>query len=188
MSSIHTPSRALFLLRAINVGKGRSVPMDVLRLVAESVGLADIQTYLQSGNLVATCEGDVDQLASALHASASRRFGFEIPVVARSAQAFARILAQCPFPDARDQRPERLLLGLAASPLSASAQETLSGRAAAGERVAVVDDCLWLDLPHGVGTSKLTPALIDRACGAKVTCRNYRTASAITELLRAPKP
>lgn len=39
-------------LRAVNVGRGRTVKMDELRKMAEDLGFVDVRTFIQSGNLI----------------------------------------------------------------------------------------------------------------------------------------
>jgi uncharacterized protein (DUF1697 family) len=64
------------LLRGINVGGRNKVPMAELREVVASLGHAGVSTYIQSGNvLFSTGETDTGQLAAALEAAISERFG-----------------------------------------------------------------------------------------------------------------
>ena len=50
------------------------------------------------------------------------------------------------------------------------------------ERPAVQGTFLWIDYASGVGRSKVTPAVLDRACGGSVTMRNVKTLHAVIEL------
>jgi len=50
----------------------------------------------------------------------------------------------------------------------------------------VVGDALWIDFNDGIGTSKLSPAVLDRAVGSTVTARNWTTVQALAALLNAP--
>ena len=58
----------------------------------------------------------------------------------------------------------------------------LRERCANGERVELAGDALWIHYPEGVGRSKLTPALIDRAAGSPVTARNLNTVRKLAEM------
>ena len=76
------PERYLALLRGINVGGKNLVKMADLRLAVESMGLADVATYIQSGNLLFSAPRQSrDELAARIESELSRRFGLEQKVV-----------------------------------------------------------------------------------------------------------
>jgi uncharacterized protein (DUF1697 family) len=75
------------------------------------------------------------------------------------------------------------MLLLSKRPPPAGAEEAISAKASAGEQVRRAGDALWIHYPQGAGTSKLTPALIDRAVGSPATARNYNTVLKIEEML-----
>lgn len=179
--------RAAFLLRGVNVGGQRRVPMDALREVAAAVGLIDPRTYVASGNLVAGCEGDAQAAAAALEAASAARFGFAVDVIARDAAAWARYLAEDPFPDV--DAPNRVMLYLPrrgsgdVADVVRDAVAALQARLAPGERVTPTVAGAWAYYPDGVGRTKLTPAAIDAAFGAPTTGRNQRTVAALGAML-----
>jgi uncharacterized protein (DUF1697 family) len=76
------------LLRGINVGARTSIPMAELRALAEEIGLADVRTYIHSGNLLFTADKQ-DGLEERLEAAVAKRF-IAVPVIVRSAQDWAR--------------------------------------------------------------------------------------------------
>jgi uncharacterized protein (DUF1697 family) len=173
--------RAAFLLRGVNVGGHRRVPMADLRSVAESVGLMEPRTYVASGNLVAGCEADVRAAATRLADALAERFGFAVDVVARDALAWARYAADVPFPDV--DAPNRVLLYVPRDPAPSEAVEALAARLGPGERAVATADGVWVFHADGAGRSKLTPAAIDAAFGSPTTGRNARTVAAIAGLL-----
>ncbi len=172
----------ILLLRAINVGRGRTVPMAELRALATTVGLTEARTYLQSGNLRGTSEEDPVAVADRLEATLLKRFGFAVPVIARRTVDWEQIVATCPFPDAARDRPKLLHVAVARDAPPDDAAARLTERASPRERVAVAGGALWIDYADGVGRSKLAPTLLDRVVGAPVTARNWRTAQALLTL------
>ena len=70
--------KRIALLRGINVGGRTSMPMARLRELCAGLGWGEVQTYIQSGNIVFDAEG-----ASAVNptsSSASRAIALEAPV------------------------------------------------------------------------------------------------------------
>jgi uncharacterized protein (DUF1697 family) len=176
--------RMVALLRAVNVG-GRKLPMAELRALCAELGWADVATYIQSGNVVFTASGKPGGLEKALEEAVARRFGFESPVIVRTAAQWAEYPPANPFPKAARDEPNRLMLLLSKSPPTEGAEDVIQSRAVAGEQVKRAGNALWFHYPEGAGTSKLTPSLIDRAVGSPATARNYRTVSTLLDMLRA---
>lgn len=176
--------RYVALLRAINVG-GAKLPMAELRELCTALGWQNVATYIQSGNVIFDSPEQPAALEAALEQAVNDRFGFERPVIVRSAKQWADYAAGSPFPEQEAEKPNYLLLGLAKSPIEAGAAEALQARGSAGEQVRQARDALWFFFPDGSGVSKLTPKEIDKAAGSSVTTRNWRTVLKIQEMLGA---
>ena len=174
-------TRFVILLRAVNVG-GRSLPMAALRDAARAEGFADIQTYIQSGNIVLSSDADAEAVEGAIEAIIHRGFGLRAEAIARSAERFAAVTAANPFPDGE---PKRLHLCLAKRPPDPAATVRLAERARHGERVAIGGGELWIDFAGGVGDSKLAPAVLDKAAGSTVTARNWNTVQKLVAMTKA---
>lgn len=175
--------RFIALLRGINVGGNKKVPMAELRAISEKLGFKNIHTYIQSGNLVFETQGGGPEIAAKLETAIPKHFGFSVDVIVRSEKQWSRYLSTCPFEDAVQVRANLVLLGLAKGPLAKDLVSTLKAKAAAKERIQVIGDALWIDFGNGVGRSKLTPQVLDRAAGSSVTMRNWRTVTKLGEML-----
>ena len=173
------------LLRGINVGGHKKVPMADLRALCAALGWRDVATYIQSGNVVFAARGAPAALAAALQRAIEQRFAFAVPVIVRTAAEWLLLCDGAPFGDAAAARPNLLHAALAMSPAQASAAAALQPYCGAGERVAVHRGNLWIDYCSGVARSKLTPAVLDRAVGAPVTARNWRTVQQLATMARA---
>lgn len=174
-------ARSIALLRAVNVG-GRKLPMAELRALCAELGWEEVETYIQSGNLVFRAKGRPEALEAQLGKAIKARFGLDVPVIVRTAGQWADLAAANPFPDAALDEPNRLQLLVSKRPPKAEAAATLMERARGGERVEATGGALWFHFPEGIGTSKLTPALIDKACGSPSTGRNWRTVVKLREM------
>ena len=173
------------LLRGINVGGKKLVPMQELRALASEARCSGVVSYIQSGNLVLSWRSSASALESTLERSIEAHFGFQVEVIARSAEDWLGYAEGTPFPDVEAERPHLLLLGLAKRPLSPDAEAVMRTRAVAGERVSIVRDAIWIDYASGVARSKLTPAVLDRAAGSTVTARNWRTVLKLAAMAQA---
>ena len=172
----------LALLRAVNVG-GRKLPMAKLREVCAELGWKDVATYIQSGNLLFDASGKDGALERVLEEAIEAEFGLDVPVIVRSAAEWAKLAASNPFRQAARDAPNRLQLLVSKKPPADDAAEKLMAKAQAGEQVKAVAGGLWFHFPEGIARSKLTPSLIDKACGSPATGRNYRTVIKLKEML-----
>ncbi|MGQ0588355.1 MAG: DUF1697 domain-containing protein [Sphingosinicella sp.] len=176
--------RMVALLRAVNVG-GRKLPMAELRELCGELGWREVATYIQSGNVVFSADGKPDALEAALEDAIREGYGYDAPVVVRAAAQWRRCAPANPFPDAARETPNYLLMLVSKRPPADGAVATIQAKAAAGEQVKRAGDAIWIYFPNGSGTSKLTPALIDKAIGSPATSRNYRTVAKLEEMLSA---
>lgn len=172
-------TRYVALLRGINLGPTRRVPMAELRAALEAAGYPDVRTLAQSGNVVlssgagpAVLERDVGRLLR-------ETFGFDVPVVVRTRDELAEVLARDPFGDEATDPARYQVSFLASEPDPAGAAE-LEAADVEPERVAVIGREVYAWHPGGVGRSKLATLITDRRLGTEVTARNWRT---ITRLL-----
>ena len=161
----------IVLLRGINVN-GRSLQMAALRAAAIENGFPDCRTYIQSGNLLLSAQGDAAAAETAIESLIEAHFDMKVIAIARSIADLARMAAANPFPEAL---PKWLHLCLTKRPISGDVIDRLAERARHGERFALVEGALWIDFAGGVGDSKLTPAVMDKAAGSTLTARNWNT-------------
>ncbi len=177
------------LLRGINVGGNKKVPMAELRELAAGLGWAAVKTCIQSGNLVFRAEGEPAALAAALEQAIERRFGFPVPVIVRSGAEWLQCAASPGFAEAAAARPHLLHLAWSRLPPrptpGGDLAQQLQPYCTAGERVVVRGGAIWIDFQGGAGRSQLTPRVLDRVVGSPVTARNWNTVQAIAALLEA---
>ncbi|HEV7534231.1 MAG TPA: DUF1697 domain-containing protein [Acidimicrobiia bacterium] len=167
------------LLRGINVGGKAKVPMAALRDVCAAAGCEDVETYIQSGNVVLSSKLGEKKLQVALEAGIAAEFGFSPAVMLRTAGEMAAVVDHNAYPGADEQS---LHAGFLHLPPSAAAAGCLAAIGAAPEQVTVVGRELHLLLPNGMGRANL-PTLIERCIRpAPVTVRNWRTVTRLVEL------
>ena len=171
------------LLRGVNVGGNNAIPMSALCSLCHEIGYGNVQSYIQSGNLVFSAAGSQPALEAELEAEIERRFGLSIPVVVRAAADWHSYVQNSPFPEASRAEPNRVMLALSKRPPKLNAAHDLCERATNGERVIQAGDALLIHFPGGVAKSKLTPSLLDRVVGSSVTMRNWRTVVKLGEMV-----
>jgi uncharacterized protein (DUF1697 family) len=176
--------RHVLLLRGINLGPHRRMKMADLRALLERDGYADVATYVQSGNIVLSGDGSPDDVAAAVAALISERFGFDVPVLARSREQLAAVVAHDPI-DGAAADPKHYQVTFLTSEPDAGVLERLRARATATERVAVHGRELYSFHPDGIARSKLATGLTVKALGSGATARNWTSVTALLEMASA---
>jgi len=172
------------MLRGINLGGRRRVPMETLRALLGEAGFGDVRTYLQSGNAVLTSRLAGDELEQRCNRLISEHFGFDVPVVARTAKDLRRVVAVNPLAGVAAE-PKRYQVSFLAQPLPPERLASLERLAAGSERLVAVGRELYAWHPDGVARSKLGNALAASGLGVKATARNWSTVLALLELADA---
>jgi uncharacterized protein (DUF1697 family) len=174
------------LMRGINVGSTRKLPMAELRALAVKNGLQRPETYIQSGNLIVDADMAADEVRALLERTIAKRFGLRVDVIVRPAAQWRRFVAANPFADDAAAVAKMLHLYVSRDALKPSVVKELEQKAQAGERMALAGGALWVDHGmNGAGQSKLTPLVLDKACGSPATGRNWNTVLKIGEMVRA---
>ncbi len=172
------------LLRGVNMGGHTPVSMAGLRAWAETLGLQDVRTLLQSGNLV--FRGGAKRgaaLEATLEAAAIRGLGLETIFHVRTAAELQVIVARNPFPDAAKNDPARLVVVFLKAAPAPAAVASLVAAIPGREQLRADGRQLYVVYPDGQGTSKL-PALIDRMLNARGTARNWNTVTKLAAMTR----
>jgi uncharacterized protein (DUF1697 family) len=172
---------AVLMLRGINLGPSRRVPMADLRALFGEAGYENVRTYVQSGNVVLTGASEPAELELEAQRLISERFGFEVPVVARTREELAAVVELNPLGDVADD-PKRYQVSFLSDELDAETMDRLGELAAQSERLAAHGRELYAWHPEGVARSKLSSALAGKGLGVTATARNWRTVTALLEM------
>ena len=181
MSDTNAMFPVIALIRGINVGSSRKLPMAELRAACAGVGLGKVDTNIQSGNLVLE-HYDPPAVEIALEYLISTRFGLDVPVIARAAMAGNELVASCPFPSEAVAEPRKLHVLVCKYPLKEDAVEALLLQARDDEKITRWDNDIAIHFTNGVGNSRLLPAVIDRLIGTPATARNLPPGSSSRKL------
>jgi uncharacterized protein (DUF1697 family) len=175
------------MLRGINLGPTRRVPMAELRALLADAGYEDVATYVQSGNIVLSSAAEAAELEAAAAELIRGRFGFEVPVCARSASELAKVVAHDPIPGAADD-PRHYQVTFLPEGAPAAALGRLEELAVDGERVVAHGRELYSFHPDGIARSKLAKSLTAKELGMSATARNWTTVLTLAQMASGAAP
>jgi uncharacterized protein (DUF1697 family) len=173
------------MLRAVNVGASGRLKMDSLRRVYESLGLKDVRTLLQSGNvLFRSAVVDRQGLAKRITQEIERQLDLRVEVVLRTLAEFAGTVERGPVLSSKADPAKLLVMFLAEVP-AAAAQSALVKWHKGPEMLELRGPEVYLYYPEGVGRSKLSGAVLEDRLGVSGTARNWNTLTKMLEAARA---
>ncbi len=172
-------ARRVALLRGVNVGGKNKLPMRALCEVFAAAGCTEVESYIQSGNVVFWSRQADGTLQQRLAAAIEEQFGFAVPVVVRTREEMQTVLRKNPFADVAE---ERLAVMFLRDRPMAEVLARLEAERFLPERFAVVGGEIFLDMPNGAGRSKLTTAYFDSRLKTVGTVRNVRTIRRLVEM------
>jgi uncharacterized protein (DUF1697 family) len=167
------------LLRGINVGGHKKIPMAELREVMTGLGWTGVRTYLQSGNAVFTT-GDGNPGAR-LESAIAERFGFGVPCLVRTAVELREVAVACPYPAAELDSAKLLVLFLEEA-LDEGHFGSVDAAGFEPDTFHHIGSAVYCYFPDGMGRSKLPAALESVRPKVMMTGRNWRTVQRLIEL------
>ncbi len=174
--------RYVALLRGINVGGNKKVPMARLRELMEGLGYTDVATLLQSGNAVFTSkEKSPAKVVKQLEAAIAGEFGFEVSVVLRTRDELAAAIQANPLPGA-EEAPSWFLVTFLSDVPDPKRLAAIDPAAYLPDEFRLVGREIYARFPKGIGTSKLATVLGGLKLGVTPTARNWNTVTKLLEL------
>ncbi len=170
------------LLRGINVGGHKRIKMADLRAYLSGIGLIDVQSYIQSGNIVFKSESTAKGgLADSIQAVILKEYGFEVPTLILKVEDLERALALNPF-------KEEALDKVCYTFLDRNPEEDLVAECLkldySPERFAIKESMIWLYLANGFGRAKMNNNLFERKLKVHATARNWNTVNKLIAMVK----
>jgi uncharacterized protein (DUF1697 family) len=173
--------RQIVLLRGINLGPRNRIAMPALRELLSGAGFGDVQTYLQSGNVVLSSELAPEELAERCRGLVAEALGVHAAIVTRTRDELAHVVARDPLGHVAED-PKRYQVTFLSSELPAERVEHLAALAAPSERVVADGREIYAWHPEGIARSKLWNGLAGPSLGVTATARNWTTVTSLLAL------
>jgi uncharacterized protein (DUF1697 family) len=174
------------LLRGINVGGHNPVRMNRLQELCAGLGFEQVETYIQSGNVVfKTAKRSAADLSKVIEKKILRQFGFAITAFCKSSVEMGQVIQDNPLAKMRGIDSTKLHVSFLAEAPAEDAVKKLAGFAAGGEQLRCSGCELYLYCPDGYGKSKLSNMNVERVLKVGATTRNWKTVNTLYEMAQA---
>lgn len=167
--------RCIAFLRAVNVG-GHTVKMEALRAEFEALGLAPVETFIASGNVIFDDHACAHAaLERSIEARLHARFGFEIHTFIRTVAALQAIANHPAFDAAATACARTCVVGFLATALDAAALRTIANLDTDVDRFHVHDRELYWLSRQKQSESTFSNAVFEKALRVRATFRGIGT-------------
>jgi uncharacterized protein (DUF1697 family) len=175
------------ILRGINVGGQKSIKMELLKVLYAKMGFANVQTYIQSGNVVFCSNGGL-QIASMqkkIMQEIQNTFDFEVPVLIFEATDFEKIIKNNPYLKDTTKHNNYLHLTFLSESQNENHLPQIEKATNQAEDFAIIDKVVYLYCPNGYSNCKWTNAFWERKLKCTATTRNLKTAQQLLQMAQS---
>lgn len=172
------------ILRGINVSGQKKIKMADLSALYQSLGYANVRTYIQSGNVVfGAPAGKAEKIAGDIEQGIYKAFGFEVPVIVRTHGEMSKVVRSNPFLKES---------GIDFSKLHVTFLDAVPDRERLREFYPAIpgqDRCqvkgaeVFLYCPGGYGKTRLSNTFLEKRLDRRATTRNWKTVNVLNEML-----
>lgn len=171
------------MLRGINVGGHNRIKMDQLRTSLEALGLVQVKTYIQSGNVVfKAAKISPAALSKKIENQILAQFGFPVSVICRTAEEIAATIENNTLLKQRGIDEEKLHVAFLSDVPAAAALQKLADLTLAPDRSRALGKEIYLYFPNGVSSSSLWKHPLDRVLSVVTTTRNWKTVRTLHQM------
>lgn len=168
------------LLRGINISGQKIIKMADLRAFLTEAGLSQVQTYIQSGNIIFESSQSRKELTKLIIETIEKHYGFHVPTI---------ILTPAELQQAADNNPYQgtegnklYLTFLSEAPLLDGLDAIMSVKKT-DEEIKLIEKVLYFHCPNGAARSKISNNLVEKKLAVRATTRNWRTTNKLLDLI-----
>lgn len=159
----------IVLLRGINVSGKNKLPMADLRELLNELEYQNVQTYIQSGNIILDSEESKAKICKKIKDGIEKQFGYDVPVIAKTVSEWKKAIENYPFSIDNPKIVAFVFLDQKTS------ETNIEANGINDDEYKIDNDMVYLYCPSTFAKTKLSNNLIERKLKVTATTRNYNT-------------
>ncbi|MCK5672410.1 MAG: DUF1697 domain-containing protein [Spirochaetales bacterium] len=168
------------ILRGINVSGKNIIKMADLKQLYETLGFMEVQTYIQSGNVIfRTKEQNIITIEKTIKEHIITHFGYDIPVLVIKSEKLKKIVETLPFTDIDTTK---LHVTFLSNKCINPPLDQIIEKKASSELVHFTEEAVYIFCPDGYGKTKLSNNFLEKKLKVSATTRNWKTVNKLLEL------
>ena len=177
LESLEETSVYIVLLRGINVSGKNKLPMAELRTLLTSLGFQNVQTYIQSGNIILESDKSKTETCQIIKQGIKDKFGYDLPVIARTKKEWKKAIDNYPFSIENEKIVAFTFLDKIPD------VKEIEVTSIKEDKYKIFDDVVYLHCPSTFASTKLSNNLFERKLKVTATTRNLRTTIKLLKLI-----
>lgn len=174
------------MLRGINVSGQKKIKMEALKKSYESLNFQNVQTYIQSGNVVfQSNELDIKELTQLISSRIKQDFGFDVPLLVFTAEAYKKIIIENPFIQDETIDIKHLHVTFLSDLPIYNDLSLVENKIQQNESILLINKAIYIHAPNGYGQTKLTNNLLESKLKVSATTRNWKTCLKLLEMVES---
>ena len=172
------------MLRGVNVSGHSTIKMEALRGLCQGLGFRNVDTYVQSGNIVfQTLLESPAAISKRIGETLLQSFGFNTPVIVRTSKEMRNVIVNNPFLKEKDIDSTKLHVTFLSETAQKGSAKELEILATSPDRFYPASHEIYLYCPGGYGRTKFSNNAIEKALSVKATTRNWKTTNTLFEMV-----
>ncbi|TBW28696.1 DUF1697 domain-containing protein [Gramella sp. KN1008] len=169
------------ILRGINVGGKRKVLMKDLKEVFEKLEFKNVQTYIQSGNIIFDAEKKLSNssIERQIEDAMASKYDFQVSVIVRTSDQLKKIITENPFQPIENIKKHYLVF-LKDKP--AAEHVSLIEKTDSDDSFRIVDDHIYVRYASRYSDSKLSNNFFENKLKVPASTRNWKTLHKLLEI------
>ncbi|MBL4715687.1 MAG: DUF1697 domain-containing protein [Bacteroidia bacterium] len=179
--------KQIAILRGINVGGKRKILMADLKELFVDLGFEDIQTYIQSGNVMFNSSEKKDNIliADEIEQSIFKEYGFTVPVIVISVNELNKAIAENPFFKKDSIDIDRLHLTFLKEIPENEKLQNIKSYNYSPDKYEIKERNVFIYCSAKYSDSKLTNTFFESKLKVSATTRNWKTVISLSELSKS---
>jgi len=176
----------LALFRGINVSGHNLIKMEALKKLMEAEGYINVETYIQSGNVVfESPETSKERLAKAIEILMYKEYGHNVVIFILDKEELAKAIDNNPYTgkEPEGQGVKKYFVAFLSNAPKSDGIDQLKKYNRGDDVFKIIGNVLYLKLATSAADSKLTNVFIENKLGVKATTRNWNTTLKMLEML-----
>jgi uncharacterized protein (DUF1697 family) len=170
------------LLRGINVSGQKQIKMSELKTLFEKTGFQDVETYVQSGNIIfSSKDTPVEKLSSKISTAIKKEFGFDVQVIIVTPKEIEEVLKKNPFIKKKKDIDKLYVIFLSSVP-SKENLEKIKAIDYSPEEFAAEGRYIYLFVPNSYGKARLNNNFFEKKLNLFATTRNWNSVQRLFDL------
>jgi uncharacterized protein (DUF1697 family) len=169
-------------LRGVNMTGHNSIKMAELASLYKDLGFSDVQTYIQSGNVIFKSADSETEVRDKIEKGISAGFGYDIAAMIRTVEELEALFSINPYLKEDDFNPAKMAVIFLHEPVTDIQSAKVSTVSYPPDKFQIGRREIFIYCPNGFGRTKLYTNFFENKMGVTGTARNWKTISTICEL------